>query len=53
MCGIVGSALGMAIYGLRPVAEMEFLDLTGAVLDKQTATVGPVAPGQVLALHPA
>jgi 2-oxoisovalerate dehydrogenase E1 component beta subunit len=25
-CGIVASALGMAIYGLRPVAEMEFLD---------------------------
>ena len=25
-CGIVGAALGMAIYGLRPVAEMEFLD---------------------------
>lgn len=25
-CGIVASALGMAIYGLRPVAEIEFLD---------------------------
>jgi len=27
--------------------EVEFLDVTGAVLDKQSATVGPVAPTQL------
>ena len=27
--------------------EVEFLDVTGAVLDKQSATVGPVAPSQL------
>lgn len=27
--------------------EIEFLDITGAVLDKQTATIGPVAPSKL------
>lgn len=32
--GIVGSAIGMAVYGLRPVAEIQFMGFIYAALDQ-------------------
>ncbi len=33
-CAIVGTAVGMAIYGLRPVAEIQFSGFTGQAFDQ-------------------
>src|SRR5580765_4457405 len=33
-CGIVGTAVGMAVYGMRPVAEIQFLDFIYPAFDQ-------------------
>ncbi len=33
-CGIVGSAVGMALYGMRPVPEIQFLDFIYPAFDQ-------------------
>jgi 2-oxoisovalerate dehydrogenase E1 component beta subunit len=33
-CGIVGTAVGMALYGMRPVAEIQFLDFIYPAFDQ-------------------
>src|SRR5262245_24019887 len=33
-CGIVGTAIGMAVYGMRPIAEIQFLDFIYPAFDQ-------------------
>ncbi len=33
-CGIIGTAVGMAVYGMRPIAEIQFLDFIYPAFDQ-------------------
>ncbi|MEC7583523.1 MAG: alpha-ketoacid dehydrogenase subunit beta, partial [Planctomycetota bacterium] len=33
-CGIIGAGVGMAVYGMRPVAEIQFLDFIYPAFDQ-------------------
>ncbi len=33
-CGIIGAAVGMAVYGIRPIAEIQFLDFIYPAFDQ-------------------
>ncbi|MFO1050732.1 MAG: alpha-ketoacid dehydrogenase subunit beta [Planctomycetota bacterium] len=33
-CGIIGAAVGMAVYGMRPIAEIQFLDFIYPAFDQ-------------------
>ena len=33
-CGIIGAGVGMAVYGMRPIAEIQFLDFIYPAFDQ-------------------
>jgi pyruvate dehydrogenase E1 component beta subunit len=33
-CGIIGAAVGMAVYGMRPIAEIQFIDFVYPAFDQ-------------------